>query len=100
MGRFKILIFVADGEGLLRHLGSFAALTGILPSASRLRFEPPPRVFLPRPYVTNKKCPDGTFSICGGWGGIRTPGSLATSAVFKTVAFDRSATYPKLLRQA
>ena len=32
----------------------------------------------------------------GGWGGIRTPGGVATSAVFKTVAFDRSATHPKL----
>ena len=31
--------------------------------------------------------------ICGG-GGIRTHGSLATSAVFKTAAFDRSATPP------
>ena len=36
----------------------------------------------------------GMFNITGGWGGIRTPGSLATSAVFKTVAFDRSATHP------
>ena len=36
------------------------------------------------------------FNFTGGWGGIRTPGSLATSAVFKTVAFDRSATHPKL----
>lgn len=38
-----------------------------------------------------------TFSnIPGGWGGIRTPGRVAPSAVFKTVAFDRSATHPKL----
>ena len=37
------------------------------------------------------------FCFPGGWGGIRTPGSLATSAVFKTVAFDRSANHPKLL---
>ncbi len=34
--------------------------------------------------------------LSGGWGGIRTPGGVATSAVFKTVAFDRSATHPKL----
>ena len=47
-------------------------------------------------FNTIKKCPAGTFFYCGGWGGIRTPGSLATSAVFKTVAFDRSATHPKL----
>ena len=43
------LIFVADGEGLisLRYipLGSFAMQTGILPSAFRLRVEPPFRVF-------------------------------------------------------
>lgn len=34
--------------------------------------------------------------ITGGWGGIRTPGGLAPSTVFKTVAIDRSATHPKL----
>lgn len=38
----------------------------------------------------------GMFNIPGGWGGIRTPGRVAPSAVFKTVAFDRSATHPKL----
>ena len=43
-----------------------------------------------------KTHPFGCLIFCGGWGGIRTPGSLATSAVFKTVAFDRSATHPKL----
>ena len=35
-------------------------------------------------------------NFTGGWGGIRTPGRVAPSAVFKTVAFDRSATHPKL----
>lgn len=35
-------------------------------------------------------------NLTGGWGGIRTPGRVAPSAVFKTVAFDRSATHPKL----
>jgi hypothetical protein len=30
----------------------------------------------------------------GGWGGIRTHGRLATSPVFKTGAFNRSATHP------
>ena len=40
----------ADGEGLvmrfaLTSLGSFATRTGILPSAFRLRVEPPPREF-------------------------------------------------------
>ena len=38
----------------------------------------------------------GMSNIPGGWGGIRTPGRVAPSAVFKTVAFDRSATHPKL----
>lgn len=38
----------------------------------------------------------GMSYIPGGWGGIRTPGRVAPSAVFKTVAFDRSATHPKL----
>ena len=32
----------------------------------------------------------------GGWGGIRTPGGVAPTTVFKTVAIDRSATHPKL----
>ena len=34
--------------------------------------------------------------IPGGWGGIRTPGGVAPTTVFKTVAIDRSATHPKL----
>lgn len=38
----------------------------------------------------------GDLFITGGWGGIRTPGGVASTAVFKTVAFDRSATHPKL----
>ena len=37
----------------------------------------------------------GVF-IPGGWGGIRTPGGVAPTTVFKTVAIDRSATHPKL----
>ena len=35
-------------------------------------------------------------NIPGGWGGIRTPGGVAPTTVFKTVAIDRSATHPKL----
>ncbi|MEY4565875.1 MAG: hypothetical protein RLY14_845 [Planctomycetota bacterium] len=31
-----------------------------------------------------------------GWGGIRTPGSLSTTPVFKTGALNRSATHPFL----
>ena len=38
--------------------------------------------------------------IPGGWGGIRTPGGVAPTTVFKTVAIDRSATHPKLHRTA
>lgn len=34
------------------------------------------------------------FIIIGGEGGIRTPGTLASPTVFKTAAFDRSATSP------
>jgi hypothetical protein len=30
----------------------------------------------------------------GGWGGIRTHGTLTRTAVFKTAAFNRSATHP------
>ena len=36
------------------------------------------------------------LNFTGGWGGIRTPGSIAASTVFKTAAIDRSATHPKL----
>ncbi len=45
---------------------------------------------------TKTKSAQGRFNFCGGWGGIRTPGGLAPSTVFKTAAFDRSATHPKL----
>ena len=38
----------------------------------------------------------GMHHIPGGWGGIRTPGGVAPTTVFKTVAIDRSATHPKL----
>ena len=38
----------------------------------------------------------GMSNIPGGWGGIRTPGGVAPTTVFKTVAIDRSATHPKL----
>ena len=38
----------------------------------------------------------GMSDIPGGWGGIRTPGGVAPTTVFKTVAIDRSATHPKL----
>ena len=36
------------------------------------------------------------FCLIGGWWGIRTPGWVAPSTVFKTAAFDRSANHPKL----
>src|SRR5205823_10520446 len=38
--------------------------------------------------------PSKKSRVYGGGGGIRTHGSLAASAVFKTAAFDRSATPP------
>lgn len=34
----------------------------------------------------------------GGWGGIRTHGTLSRTPVFKTGAFNRSATHPARLR--
>jgi hypothetical protein len=37
---------------------------------------------------------EGTFCRSG-WGGIRTPGGLSPTAVFKTAALDHSATHPK-----
>ena len=40
------------------------------------------------------------FCFPGGWGGIRTPGRVAPSTVFKTVVFDRSATHPKPMCRA
>ena len=42
--------------------------------------------------------PKRAFDFYGGWGGIRTPGRVAPSTVFKTVAFDRSATHPELFK--
>lgn len=35
-----------------------------------------------------------TATRSSGWGGIRTPVGLAPKAVFKTAAFDHSATHP------
>ena len=39
--------------------------------------------------------PVGTKGLSG-WGGIRTPGGLSPTAVFKTAALDHSATHPKI----
>ncbi len=36
-------------------------------------------------------------NIKGGWGGIRTPGTVSRTAVFKTAAFNHSATHPTLV---
>ena len=49
-----------------------------------------------RPPQTKIKHPQGVFNFCGGWWGIRTPGGVAPTTVFKTAAFDRSANHPKL----
>ena len=35
------------------------------------------------------------FALDGGWGGIRTHGTLAGTPVFKTGALNRSATHPR-----
>ena len=52
----------------------------------------------------NKKAPEQKFGgfFIGGWGEIRTHGTLSRSAVFKTAALNRSATHPyeeKTIRQ-
>ncbi len=36
-------------------------------------------------------------AVASGWGGIRTPVGLSPKAVFKTAAFDHSATHPMQL---
>lgn len=36
-----------------------------------------------------------SYNRQSGWGGIRTPGGLTPTAVFKTAALDRSATHPE-----
>ena len=50
MGYF---LFMGRVTRLLRHLGSFALLTGILPSASRLRFDWLSRQFESCDYLSN-----------------------------------------------
>ncbi len=57
---------------------------------------PGPCVLLSQTILDKNKTPVWAFDFCGGWWGIRTPGRVAPSAVFKTVAFDRSANHPKL----
>src|SRR4030095_12269340 len=44
--------------------------------------------------ATSGDTPRNAASSKGGWGGIRTPGSLSTTAVFKTAALNHSATHP------
>ena len=38
--------------------------------------------------------PELLYDVPGGWGGIRTHGGLAPTPVFKTGAFNHSATHP------
>ena len=42
----------------------------------------------------NAFCPFRRPALIGGWGGIRTHGTLSGTPVFKTGAFNRSATHP------
>ena len=94
--------FYCDGWGVFTRAKPYVAFVTILVRyhfQNLLIVEPNNFVAVPNPtlhFNTIKKRPAGTFFYCGGWGGIRTPGSLAASAVFKTVAFDHSATHPKL----
>ncbi len=48
---------------------------------------------------TQRPADDPDLSPAGysGWGGIRTPGGISPTAVFKTAAIDHSATHPKAL---
>ena len=48
----------------------------------------------------NTRLIDDIIEYCGGWGGIRTHGTLARTAVFKTAAFNHSATHPNQRNQA
>lgn len=48
--------------------------------------------------LENMKKTGRSGQAIGGWGGIRTPGRLAPSPVFKTGAINRSATHPVLSR--
>jgi hypothetical protein len=41
--------------------------------------------------------PPNAAKTKNGWGGIRTPGTVTRTAVFKTAALDHSATHPDLL---
>lgn len=45
-----------------------------------------------------RQCVTLTALTGSGWGGIRTPGRLSPTAVFKTAALDHSATHPIVLR--
>ena len=74
-----------------RHLKRYAFH---LPDPSRTQgLSPgsPSLVITKRPLV-------GRFVMTGGEGGIRTPGRFNPSTVFKTAAFDHSATSPRLVR--
>ena len=48
-------------------------------------------------FFINKKLPKREFFIYGGWGEIRTHELRKESPVFKTGAFNRSATHPQRL---
>lgn len=50
--------------------------------------------------VDSRPPPIATQTPTSGWGGIRTPGGLSPSLVFKTSAFDHSATHPVPFRIA
>lgn len=66
----------------------------LFPHPSWLRFAPAGR---PKRKKSVTKCSSRTFLDLksGGRGGIRTPGGRKSSTVFKTAAFNRSATLPK-----
>ena len=75
--------------GLLRHLASFALLTGMLSPAFRLRFEPTTHGFESRHRQNKNETPEWAFEFCGGDDGIRTHDTVARIPHFQCGALDQ-----------
>ena len=75
--------------GLLRHLASFALLTGMLSPAFRLRFEPTTHGFESRHRQNKNETPEWAFDFCGGDDGIRTHDTVARIPHFQCGALDQ-----------
>ncbi len=75
--------------GLLRHLASFALLTGMLSPAFRLRFEPTTHGFESRHRQNKNETPEWACDFCGGDDGIRTHDTVARIPHFQCGALDQ-----------